>query len=149
MRVVLKKTLVACVLFPMGMSAAMADIRQIDEVATVKSIGSPVLKQSNEEDSPGCKVSGYTFGDKTFSMKLEFKCDRINVGWVTATEPEYEARSKQASALAQRAVVLLTGENGIEVERVQAGGKYEGRTFSNGLSVSGSCVMNFCRLTFR
>ncbi|MBC2660012.1 hypothetical protein H7A76_31670 [Pseudomonas sp. MSSRFD41] len=145
----LKKTLVACVLLPVGMSAAMADIRKIDEAATVKSIGSPVLKQSQEEDSPGCKASGYTFGDKTFSMKLEFKCDRVNVGWITATEPEYEARSKQASVLAQRAVALLTGENGAEVERVQAGGKYEGRTFSNGLSVKGSCAMNSCMLTFR
>ncbi|MEL7551970.1 hypothetical protein [Pseudomonas protegens] len=145
----LKKTLVTCVLFPMCMSAATADIRQIDEVVTVKSIDSPVLKQSQGEDSPGCKASGYTFGDKTFSMKLEFKCDRINVGWITATDPEYEVRSKQASALAQRAVALLTGENGVEVERVQAGGKYEGRTFSNGLSVSGSCVMNACTLTFR
>ncbi|PYB98135.1 hypothetical protein DMX09_25455 [Pseudomonas protegens] len=130
-------------------SAAMADVHQVDEAIIVKAVGSPVLKRSQEVDSSGCKVSGYTFGDKTFSMKLEFKCDRINVGWTTAPEPEYEAKSKQASALAKKAVALLTGENGVEVDRVLVGGAYEGRTFSNGLSVSGSCVMNSCLLTFR
>ncbi|MEY9333150.1 hypothetical protein ABH911_003461 [Pseudomonas protegens] len=143
------KILAATALFQVCVSSALADVGQIDEAATVKAIGSPVLKQSQEEESPGCTASRYTFGDKTFSMKIEFRCTRVNVGWTIATEPEYEEKSKQASALAQRAVAVLTGENGVEVERVQAGGKYDGRTLSNGLSVSGSCVMNSCLLTFR
>jgi hypothetical protein len=145
----MKKTLAAAVLFPMFTSAAMADVHQVDEATIVKAVGSPVLKRSQEEDSSGCKVSGYTFGDKTFSMKLEFKCDRINVGWTTAPEPEYEAKSKQATALAKQAVASLTGADGVEVERVLAGGRYEGRTFPNGISVSGLCIVDSCLLTFR
>lgn len=145
----LKKILAASIFLPLLAEVAVADVRQIDEDATVKAIGSPVLKKTQEEDTPGCNTSRYKFGDKTFDMTLQFKCNRINVGWTVATEPEYEERSKQASALAQRAVAVLTGESGIEVERVLAGGKYDGRTFSNGLSVSGSCVMNSCLLTFK
>ncbi|AZD84744.1 hypothetical protein C4K14_1910 [Pseudomonas chlororaphis subsp. aureofaciens] len=145
----LKKILAASIFLPLLAEVAVADVRQIDEDATVKAIGSPVLKKTQEEDTPGCNTSRYKFGDKTFDMTLQFKCNRINVGWTVATEPEYEERSKQTSALAQRAVAVLTGESGIEVERVLAGGKYDGRTFSNGLSVSGSCVMNSCLLTFK
>lgn len=144
-----KSILAAAVLVPIFGPVAFADIRQIDEATTVTAIGSPVLKKTQDEDSPGCNVTRYTFGDKTFDMKLEFKCNRINVGWIGSTEPQFEARSKKAVELAQRAVSVLSGGDGIEVERVLAGGKYDGRTYSNGLSVSGSCVMNSCLLTFK
>lgn len=144
-----KSILAAAVLVPLFGAVAFADIRQIDEAATVKAIGSPVLKKTQEEDSPGCNATRYTFGDKVFDMKLEFKCNRINVGWVGSTEPEDEARSKNSVELAQRAVSVLSGGNGIEVEKVLAGESYDGRTYSNGLSVSGSCVMNSCLLTFK
>lgn len=144
-----KSILGVAVFTPLLGAVAFADVRQIDEVATVKAIGSPVLKKTQEEDSPGCNATRYTFGDKVFDMKLEFKCNRINVSWVGSTEPQDEARSKKSLELAQRAVSVLSGGNGIEVEKVLAGESYDGRTYSNGLSVSGSCVMNSCLLTFK
>lgn len=145
----LKQILAVAVSLSLWGAAAIADVRKIDEAATVKAIGSPVIKKTQEEDAPGCNASRYKFGDKTFDMQLEFKCNRINVGWTIATEPEYQEKSKQASALAQRAVAVLTGGSGVEVERVVAGAVYDGRTFSNGLSVNGSCQMNSCLLTFK
>lgn len=145
----LKATLTAVSLFSTCLPTAFADIHQVDEAYIVKAVDSPVLKKAQEEDSPGCMTTRYTFGDEIFDMKLEFKCNRINVAWTSATEPQYEARSKQAVMLAQRAVTALTGGNGIEVERVLAGGMYRDRTFTNGLSVSGSCVMSACLLTFK
>jgi hypothetical protein len=145
----LKATLSAAYLLIAHLPIAFADVYQIDEDAIVKAIGSPVLKTVQEEDSPGCMTTRYTFGDKVFDMKLEFKCNRINVAWAVSNESQNAALSKQAAELAQRAVIALTHGNGIEVERVLAGGTYQDRTYTNGLSVRGSCVMSTCLLTFK
>lgn len=138
----------ACLLFTF-ISTSSADVSQIEEFAIVKAVDAPVIKKAHEEDSPGCMITRYTFGDEIFSMKLEFKCDRINVAWNISKEPQNSLRSQQASSLAQRAVVALTQGNGIEVERVLDGGRYKGRTFPNNLSLNGSCGTEICLLTFR
>ena len=100
----LKATVAAALLFCTSLPTAFADIGKINEVTLIKAIGSPVLKKVQEEDAPGCMTTRYTFGDKIFDMKLELKCDRINVAWTGSDNPQYEARSKQAVQLAQRAV---------------------------------------------
>ncbi|MCO7626398.1 hypothetical protein NJC08_08230 [Pseudomonas fluorescens] len=145
----LKATLAAASLFAFSLPAAFADIRQIDEAAIVKAIDAPVLKKVQEEDSPGCGTTRYTFGTDVFNMKLEFKCNRINVAWNFSQEPHNRPRSEQVIKLARRAVSILTQGNGVEVDRVLAGGKYKNRSFDNGLLVSGSCVTNQCLLTFK
>lgn len=136
-------------LFTTLISIASADIRQIDEGLLVNAVGDPVLKKAHEEDAPGCIATRYTFRDEIFAMKLEFKCDRINVAWNGSREPQNVSRSQYAAQLAQRAVIALTQGSGVEVERVMDGAIYKGRTFSNGLSLSGGCVMNTCLLTFK
>lgn len=144
------KALLAAACLPFTfISTSSADIGQVEERAIVKAIGAPVIKKAQEEDAPGCMATRYTFGDEIFSMKLEFKCDRINVAWNTSEEPQNSSRSHQASRLAQRAIAALTQGNGIEVERVLAGGRYKGRTFPNTLSLSGSCITEVCLLTFK
>ncbi|WP_124416736.1 hypothetical protein [Pseudomonas sp. LBUM920] len=130
------------------MSTSSADVSQVRELAIVKAVDAPVFRKAREEDAPGCMTTRYTFGDEIIAMKLEFKCDRINVAWNTSMEPQNSLRSRHASHLAQRAVVALTQGNGIEVERVMDGGKYKGRTYSNNLLLSGSCFTNMCLLTF-
>lgn len=144
----LKATLAAASLLTY-LPTAFADIHKIDEAAIVKAIDSPVLKKVQEEDSPGCMTTRYTFGEKVFDMKLEFKCDRINVGWTFSKEPNNTARSEHAIKLAQRAVVNLTQGTGVEVEKVLEGSVYKDRTSTNGLVLSGSCVINSCLLSFK
>jgi len=144
-----KATLVAASLFFIAQPLAFADVRVIDEPAVIKAINSPILKQVQEEDSPGCVTTRYTFGDKVFDMKLEFKCDRINVAWIGSKEEQNQSRSDQAKELAKRAVAVLTQGDGVEVERVLAGESYKGRAYPNSIIVSGSCVLNSCLLTFK
>lgn len=136
-------------LLSFSLPAAFADIREIDEAAIVKAIGAPVLKRVAEEDSPGCNTTRYTFGDKVFDMKLEFKCNRINVAWTSSKEPKNQARSEKALELASRAVQALTQESGVEVAKVSAGQVLKERTYTNGLVGSGSCAMTSCLLTFK
>ncbi|WP_144924054.1 hypothetical protein [Pseudomonas sp. SJZ078] len=144
-----KATLVAASLSFIAQPLAFADVRFIDEQAVIKAIHAPILKQVKEEDSPGCMTTRYTFGDKVFDMKLEFKCDRINVAWTGSDDPKNKARVINATVLAKKAVSALTDGSGIEVERVLSGGIYKSRTFDNGLVLrSGSCAMNACLLTF-
>lgn len=145
----LKATLAAASLVTFSIPAAFADIRHVDESAIVKAVDKPVIRKSQEEDSPGCGATRYSFGDAVFDMKLEFKCDRINVAWAASREPQNRTRVEESTRLAQRAVVALTQGNGIEVERVLTGERYKNRTFGNGLSVSGSCAMDSCLLTFK
>lgn len=144
----LKASLAAAFLV-FSFSTAFADIQHVDEAAIVKAVGAPVLKKISEEDSPGCMTTRYSFGDKVFAMKLEFKCNRINIAWIGSREPQYEARSKHAEALAKQAVAALTQGDGTEVQQVLDGSSYKGRTYSNGVGVSGSCAMNSCLLTFK
>ncbi len=144
-----KKTIAVASLLTLSLPAAFADIRKIDEVAIVKAIGAPVIKKVVEEDSPGCNTTRYTFGDKVFDMKLEFKCNRINVAWTGSKEIKNKARSEQASDLAKRAVQALSRESGVEVEKVGAGQVLKEIIYTNGLVGSGSCAMNSCLLTFK
>lgn len=136
-------------LFTFTLSTAFADISQIDEAAIVKAVDAPLLKKVLEEDSPGCVTTRYTFGDKVFDMKLEFKCDRINVAWTGSTEPTNQVINEHISDLAIRAVRALTQESGAEVKKVSAGANLKNRTYFNGLVVNGFCAMSSCLLTFK
>ena len=145
----LKASLVFLCLLITGIANAHADIREIVEGSIVGAIDSPIVNVGLEEDAPGCNTKRYTFGDSIFSMKIEFKCDRINVAWSRSNEPENTLKSQHAAHLAQRAVVALTQADGSEVERVLSGAVYKGRSFPNGLTLSGTCVMTSCLLTFK
>lgn len=128
----LKATLADAFLFFTSVPVAFADISKVNEADLVKAIDSPVLKKAQEEDSPGCMNTRYTFGDKVFDMKLEFKCNQINVAWTGSDDLKYEASKKQVVKLAQRTVVALTNGSGIEVERVLAGVCIRGDHFRMG-----------------
>lgn len=126
-----------------------ADISGVIATDIVNAVGSPVIEKTQEEDSPGCSATRYIFAHPVTSVKLEFKCDRINVSWFQSREPQNLEASRVAAELAQRAVIALSDGNGIEVEKVLAGGKYKSRSYSNGLILSGFCVGTQCLLTFR
>lgn len=126
-----------------------ADISSVTTPDIIEAVRSPVIEKTQEEDSPGCSTTRYIFAHPVTSAKLEFKCDRINVSWFQSKEPQNFEASKVAAELARRAVIALSGSNGIEVEKVMAGEKYKNKLFSNGLALSGFCTGTQCLLTFR
>lgn len=126
-----------------------ADISSVITADIVKAVRSPVIEKTQEEDSPGCSTTRYIFAHPVTSAKLEFKCDRINVSWFQSKEPQNLESSGVAAELARRAVIALSGSNGVEVDKVLAGEKYKNRFYSNGLALSGFCIGTECLLTFR
>lgn len=117
------------------------------ESATVRAVGSKAInKQTEQED--GCRVSRYIFQSEP-RMSMEFRCNRINVAWHQYSDKGFEAKNKTAAALAHKAAVALSSGDGREVTEAMQGSTVRSRPTPSGLTVTGSCVLPSCMLTYR
>jgi len=118
-----------------------------DQSATVRAVGAKVItKQTEQED--GCRVSRYIFQSEP-RMSMEFRCNRINVAWHQYSEKGFDAKNKTAVALAQKAAAALSSGDGREVTEAMQGSTVRSRPTPSGLTVTGSCVLPSCMLTYR
>lgn len=127
--------------------SATADIGQVDQHELIQSLGKPVEKKAEKVD--GCNLTRYKFADKSTGVTVEFRCDRINVGWLNAPEPELAEIAKRNREIAVRAMASLSGGDGHEVEQAIQGEVFRGKSLLSSLVLSGSCVGDMCLLTFR
>lgn len=118
-----------------------------DEAAIVKAVGVKPLSKKTEADD-GCNVKRYTFQQDPH-VKLEFRCNRVNVAWMQYPERGFERKNQTAIQLAMRAAAALSNGNGQEVAEAARGGPIRDQSMPSGLMVSGSCIADSCLLTYR
>jgi hypothetical protein len=137
---------VACIALPFLSSPAMA-APTFDEASIVKSVGSKITHKRSELDD-GCRVTRYFFQDEP-RMVMEFRCNRVNVVWHQYSDKGFAAKNKTAAALAHKAAAALSNGDGREVADAMQGSTVRSRPTPSGLTVTGSCVLPSCMLTYR
>lgn len=118
-----------------------------DEAAVIKSIGHKVVVKKSEKDD-GCTVTRYFFHQSPDAL-IEFKCNRVNVGWSQFNESGSAQKDKAAVAIATRAAAILSNGSGREVKEAMGGSVIKKRPTSSVLSISGSCQLGMCLLTYQ
>lgn len=137
---------VACIALPFLSLTAMA-APTFDEANIVKSVGAKVIIKKTENED-GCKIARYFFQDEP-RMTMEFRCNRVNVVWHQYSDKGFTAKNKTAAALAQKAAAALSNGDGREVADAMQGSTVRSRPTPSGLTVTGSCVLPSCMLTYR
>ena len=118
-----------------------------DEAAIIKSIGHKVVAKKGGKDD-GCMVTRYFFHQSP-DVQVEFKCNRINIGWQQFKDPGSEQKDKTAAAIATRVAAVLSNGSGREVNEAMGGSIIRKRPTSTVLSVGGSCQFGMCLLTYQ
>lgn len=127
--------------------SASADIAQLDQEDLLKVLGKPVEKKVEKDD--GCNLTRYKFLDKLLGVTVEFRCDRLNVGWVNTDAADVAEQVKRNRELATKAVAALSGGDGHEVAQAMGGEIFRGKSLLSNLELRGTCEGDFCLLTFR